>query len=101
LKDEDANVFWKRSSFKTQDINQDTSNTRNLSYKDSNKSMTTALPSEAGVATPTYPEDNAAGPTPTLNINSDTKNFTDYYSFPPITLIDDLEVWDDDDEDEV
>ena len=36
--------------------------------------------------------------TPTLDINSDTKHFTDYYSFPPITLIDDLEVWDDDDE---
>ena len=36
---------------------------------------------------------------PTLDIN-DTKTFTDYYSFPPITLIDDLEVWDEEDEEE-
>ena len=27
-----------------------------------------------------------------------TKTFTDYYSFPPITLIDDLEVWDEEDD---
>ena len=41
------------------------------------------------------PEERAA---PALNINGDTKHFTDYFSFPPITLIDDLEIWDDEED---
>jgi len=106
LKDEDSNAFWNRSSFKETTIYQERTHSRSLSYKERNKSIITTSPSnQTPVMSPqppsppcTKPPENANN-CPTLDIN-DTKTFTDYYSFPPITLIDDLEVWDEEDEEE-
>ena len=106
LKDEDSNAFWNRSSFKETNIYQERTHSRSLSYKERNKSIITTSPSnQTPVMSPqppsppcTKPPENANN-CPTLDIN-DTKTFTDYYSFPPITLIDDLEVWDEEDEEE-
>ena len=106
LKDEDSNAFWNRSSFKETNIYQERTHSRNLSYKERNKSIITTSPSnQTPVLSPQPPSPPCTKPPedenncPTLDIN-DTKTFTDYYSFPPITLIDDLEVWDEEDEEE-
>ena len=106
LKDEDSNAFWNRSSFKETNIYQERTHSRSLSYKERNKSIITASPSnQTPVMSPRPPSPPCTKPPedetncPTLDIN-DTKTFTDYYSFPPITLIDDLEVWDEEDEEE-
>ena len=106
LKDEDSNAFWNRSSFKETNIYQERTHSRNLSYKERNKSIITASPSnQTPIMSPQPPSPPCTKPPgdesncPTLDIN-DTKTFTDYYSFPPITLIDDLEVWDEEDEEE-
>ena len=80
---------------------------RCLSYKERNKSIIiTETPSDqTPVLSPQPPSPPCTKPPededncPTLDIN-DTKTFTDYYSFPPITLIDDLEVWDEEEEEE-
>ena len=125
IKDEESYEFWNRSKFKPEtNIYQERAKSTSRTYKNcDNLTVTTWLPSEN---THTIPQKNPEPPflrtsepaflrksepaflrnsepsseraTPTLDINSDTKHFTDYYSFPPITLIDDLEVWDDDDE---
>ena len=106
LKDEDSNAFWNRSSFKETNIYQEQTHSRSLSYKERNKSIITTSPSnQTPVLSPQPPSPPCTKPPgdesncPTLDIN-DTKTFTDYYSFPPITLIDDLEVWDEEDEEE-
>ena len=97
MKDGESNTFWNRSTFKDTNVYAAKNQTRGLSYKDSNQSITIKeTPSETPVASPLLHRKQELA-TPTLDIN-DTKTFTDYYSFPPITLIDDLEVWDDDDE---
>ena len=104
LKDEDSNAFWNRSSFKETNIYQEQTHSRSLSYKERNKSIITTSPSnQTPVLSPQPPSPPCTKPPedenncPTLDIN-DTKTFTDYYSFPPITLIDDLEVWDEEDD---
>ena len=104
LKDEDSNAFWNRSSFKETNIYQEQTHSRSLSYKERNKSIITTSPSnQSPVLSPQPPSPPCTKPPedenncPTLDIN-DTKTFTDYYSFPPITLIDDLEVWDEEDD---
>ena len=104
LKDEDSNAFWNRSSFKETNIYQEQTHSRSLSYKERNKSIITTSPSnQTPVLSPQPPSPPCTKPPedenncPTLDIN-DTKTFTDYYSFPPITLIDDLEVWDEEED---
>jgi len=106
LKDEDSNAFWNRSSFKETNIYQEQTHSRSLSYKERNQSIITSTPSnQTPIMSPQPPSPPRTKPPedenncPTLDIN-DTKTFTDYYSFPPITLIDDLEVWDEEDEEE-
>jgi len=108
LKDEDSNAFWNRSSFKETNLYQEQpTHSRCLSYKERNKSIIiTETPSDqTPVLSPQPPSPPCTKPPedenncPTLDIN-DTKTFTDYYSFPPITLIDDLEVWDEEEEEE-